>query len=145
MISVVSLIILLQAADELPSHQVDLTALGVAIIGTLGLVGVAMIQTSRRAAKSSEKAADNVGQTNGQGTLAVMMARIDDRVEAIGLDLADVKTRATTIDSRLARHESAVDERLTGLHRAVVDLRERVDTIEDNRQDTFQDTSEDTP
>jgi len=112
---VISLIILMAAIEQTPPDHTATyvtagSALGVAIVGAIATIYI------NRNGKVARNVDSNVGETNGQGTLAEMVARID--------------TRTTTMDSRLARHESATNERFDGLHHALVELRERMTHVE---------------
>ena len=102
------------AAEQVESSQSGafIAAVGAVLVALVGAVATVYINRNGKVAR-------NVGETNGQGTLAEMVARID--------------TRTTTMDSRLARHESEANERFDGLHHALVELRERITTVEDDR------------
>jgi mannose/fructose/N-acetylgalactosamine-specific phosphotransferase system component IID len=102
-----------EQVDHTAAYATTASAVGVAVVGAIASVYI------NRNGRVARKVDSNVGETNGQGTLAEMVARID--------------TRTTTMDSRLARHESATNERFDGLHHALTELRERITHVEDEK------------
>lgn len=104
------------AAEQVESSHAFIAAGGTVLVALVGAVATVYINRNGKVARNVD---GNVGETNGRGTLAEMVARID--------------TRTTTMDSRLSRLESATNERFDGLHHALVELRERITTVEDDR------------
>lgn len=101
-------IALAQVTDTLAG--VDVTAVLVALIGAMGIIGVALVQqgvaTARRAKRAELTAAtvaDRVGEPNGEGNVVRMLERL--------------LRGQTGQDSRLARLEMSGNLRDQRLHR----------------------------
>lgn len=98
----------------------------VALIGTIGLIGVAMVQTMRRASSAADRAAstaetsadvmaERIGTPNGEGNVVQMLERI--------------LRGQTGQDSRLAR----LEERANHTVEVVGRLEHRLDELERRR------------
>lgn len=107
---------IITAVVDAVDHSAAYTAASAVLVAIVGAIAAIYVNRSGKVARNVDS---NVGETNGQGTLAEMVARID--------------TRTTTMDSRLARHESATTERFDGLHHALTELRERITHVEDEK------------
>lgn len=100
------------------------TAIAVALIGLAGILvtAVATALVSLRNGRRTKDVKAQVGDTNGQGTLAEMVGRID-------IATIDMSRRLTNMDQRHLAHEADDRAALEAIHEELAVRKETIDAI----------------
>lgn len=78
----------------------------IALIGAMGVIGVALVQTTRRAGRAAARTQDAIGTPNGEGNVVQMLERLLNGQTAQDTRLARLEARHIESSERLQRIES---------------------------------------